>query len=226
MKNKIKEIINKTPLLNTLAKKIFMPIKNFSFPGSSDYWEDRYKQGMDSGIGSYGKLAGFKAKVINGFVKEKDIYSVIEFGCGDGNQLSFFDFPSYVGLDVSKTAIKMCRSRFKKDETKKFLMYDPHDFDVDLLDCKKDLALSLDVIYHLIEDDIFQLHMDHLFSSSDRFVMIYSDDVETEQRYHVKHRRFTDWIEKNLPRWILIRKIKNPYPDISCADFYIYQKKG
>ncbi len=41
--------------------------KNRSFD-SSAYWEERYIQGRNSGNGSYGRLAEFKAKIINDFV--------------------------------------------------------------------------------------------------------------------------------------------------------------
>ena len=54
------------------------------------YWENRYKNNGNSGAGSYGRLAEFKADVINNFIAENKITSVIEFGCGDGNQLSLF----------------------------------------------------------------------------------------------------------------------------------------
>ena len=37
---------------------------------SKNYWEKRYLKGGDSGDGSYGKLAEFKAKIMNRFVKE------------------------------------------------------------------------------------------------------------------------------------------------------------
>ncbi|MGD9858413.1 MAG: hypothetical protein AB7U20_26025 [Planctomycetaceae bacterium] len=58
------------------------------FTGSSDYWVRRYRKGRNSGGGSYGRLAEFKAQVLNDLVREHRIQTVIEFGCGDGNQLA------------------------------------------------------------------------------------------------------------------------------------------
>lgn len=66
--------------------------------------------------------------------------------------------------------------------------------------------------------------MKHLFSSSNRFVIIYSDDVNTNQKYHVKHRQFSKWIETNLVDWKLIEKTINEYPKESFADFFIFEK--
>ena len=58
------------------------------FQQSSDQlWEKRYAKGGNSGAGSYGKLAVYKAKVLNEFIEENknEVNSVVEFGCGDGN---------------------------------------------------------------------------------------------------------------------------------------------
>jgi hypothetical protein len=114
--------------------------------------------------------------------------------------------------------------RFKTDKTKSFFLYDSEYYKDNHSIFKAELTLSLDVIYHLIEYNIFDLYMNHLFSSSDRFVIIYSDDIETKQKYHEKHRQFSKWIETNLSEWKLINKIKNRYPNESCSDFFIYKK--
>ena len=44
---------------------------------TSEYWENRYKKSGNSGAGSYGRLAEFKADVINNFIAENKITSVI-----------------------------------------------------------------------------------------------------------------------------------------------------
>ncbi len=64
---------------------------------SKAYWSGHYSAGRRSGGGSYGKLAAFEAEVLNGFVRENAIGSVIEFGCGDGNQLGLSNYPAYLG---------------------------------------------------------------------------------------------------------------------------------
>ena len=79
---------------------------------SREYWEKRYKSGGNSGAGSYNNLAAFKAKVINNFVAEKNINTVLELGSGDCNQLSYANYKNYFGYDVSKTAIDICKKKF------------------------------------------------------------------------------------------------------------------
>ncbi len=231
-------------LVTNLGKKNSHPVINlqeaeeknthertFSLLRSSGYWEKRYDNGGTSGAGSYGKLAEFKAERLNTFVRENNVRTVIELGCGDGNQLALASYPSYVGLDISKTAIRLCQQRFRHDKTKLFLLYDPNSFKHKHDNCKAELALSLDVIYHLVEDDVFECYMEHLFSAADKYVIIYSSNFT---RYspspHIKYRRFSEWITSRLPDWKLLKQIPNRYPyqgdegTGSLSDFYIYGK--
>ena len=66
------------------------------------------------------KFALFKAEIINTFIAEHGVQSVIEFGCGDGNQLTLARYPIYIGFDVSETAINKCKEIFAADPTKTF----------------------------------------------------------------------------------------------------------
>ena len=77
---------------------------SLAFRHSAQYWDDRYRLAGNSGAGSYGRLADFKANVLNEFVAREKIASVVEFGCGDGNQLSLSRYPRYTGFDVSEHA--------------------------------------------------------------------------------------------------------------------------
>lgn len=204
-----------------ILRKIRVRYDNHFFPKSEEYWESRYNLGGDSGEGSYGRLAKFKANTINSFVENQGINSVIEFGCGDGNQLSLAVYPKYIGLDVSNTAISMCKEHFKSDHTKEFYLYPLEDKDTEPF---AELGLSLDVIYHLVEDDVFEKHIRDLFSSSSRFVIIYSSNFDSKQVRHEKRRKFTDKVEQLAPEWKLDNVIKNKYPEDTLVDFYIYKK--
>lgn len=53
--------------------------------------------------------------------------------------------------------------------------------------------MSIDVIYHLIEDSVFNDYMGLLFNSSTRFVILYSSNsnyLNSSSEPHVKHRNF------------------------------------
>jgi SAM-dependent methyltransferase len=201
--------------------------KNLS---STRYWEERYREGRNSGYGSYGRLSEFKAKIINKFIVDENVKRVIDFGCGDGNQLSMVNVAEYIGIDVSPFIVERCKERFHNDPSKVFLVKDEflqNPFSAEL-------TLSLDVIYHLVEDGVFEQYMNMLFDTSEKFCIIYSCDedwIETDA-VHVRRRRFTDWVTKNLPNWRLIQIVYNKYPhdgsinpkDRSFSNFYIYAK--
>jgi hypothetical protein len=106
-------------IIKTFFKKIGI-YKPSYFTTSPKYWDERYKKGGNSGAGSYNRLAEFKAEVINDFIKQKNIFTVIEFGCGDGNQLKYFDVPSYTGYDISPTIVEHCTKIFENDKSKTF----------------------------------------------------------------------------------------------------------
>ncbi len=230
---RIPQIVGAIPLVGTLAKAVAAMVRSPFFRGSIDYWEKRYTKGGTSGSGSFGESARFKAEVLNDFVKKHQIQSIIEFGCGDGNQLALADYPDYIGLDVSKAAVELCKKRFESDPKKSFFLYDSACFMDRRGLFRAELALSLDVIYHLVENEVFELYMTHLFAEANRFVVIFSTDTDTKPWYqspHVRHRRFSEWIAVHFPQWTLINRIPNrlkttSHPDAKlAADFFIYQK--
>jgi SAM-dependent methyltransferase len=197
---------------------------------SAEYWDARYRNNGNSGAGSYMHLAAFKANVLNAFVREKNIHSVVEFGCGDGNQLKLADYPRYTGFDVSQKSIEICRKAFADDRDKSFHAVS------EAVEIKADLSLSLDVIYHLVEDEVYHRYMDLLFRSSTRWVIVYSSNIDVNdysvQSIHVRHRRFTDWVQRAQSDYTVVEHIPNTYPigqygaEGSFADFYIFQKRS
>ncbi len=225
LKQRIKNLPFLGPIAVSLYRTWIRPPREIE--SSESYWVERYKKGGDSGPGSYKHLAQFKAELLNAFVSEHSIQSAIEFGCGDGNQLALAEYPSYVGFDVSPKAIELCRQRFARDASKAFS--EMKDFDGE----QAELTLSLDVIFHLVEDEVFEAYMNRLFDSSTRFVVIYSsnrDVNETLQGKHVRHREFLSWVRRSKPQWTLITHIPNRYPfqgdqtTGSHCDFFVFAK--
>ena len=231
---RIKELLTATPVVGPVARSLARsaPVeavrRQLQFRDSSSYWEKRYRNGGNSGVGSYGRLAKFKAEILNAFVQRETIESVVEFGCGDGAQLALAQYPSYVGVDVAATSIALCQGRFATDPTKRFYCGS----DLPLSFGSFDLALSLDVIYHLVEDTVYEAYMRQLFARSRRFVAIYaSNAAEATPSPHVRHRHFTPWIETHAPDWRHHAHIPNRYPydperpdDTSFADFHVFSR--
>ena len=192
-------------------------IRNLFFTSSKSYWENRYKKGGNSGAGSYGDKALYKADFINRFIQQQQVQSVIEFGCGDGHQLQLLRIPSYLGYDISPTIIDACRKLYKEDTTKKFELLQ----DKNIL-IKADLCLSLDVIYHLVEDEVYENYMNDLFNQADKWVIIYAWDLDDKQKFHVRHRKFSIWISRHQPGFSCYAtqsSIKG------YCDFFVYQRR-
>ena len=223
MVNGVKNVVRKMPILGPMAVHLHLPFRN-----SSEYWEKRYVKGGNSGVGSYGRLANFKAGFLNDFVEQHRIESVIEYGCGDGSQLKLARYQSYTGIDVSPKAVEICRAVFATDRSKRFFPTDS--LKTPLL---ADLALSLDVVYHLVEDSAYENYMHGLFDSAQSFVIIYSSNLnDATPTRHVRHRHFTSWVEQYKSQSYVTAHVANVYPydpaspgDTSLADFYVFARR-
>jgi SAM-dependent methyltransferase len=192
---------------------------------SAAYWEARYRSGGTSGAGSYGRLATFKAAFINAFVADNGIEDVLDMGCGDGNLLSLLQVPRYIGIDVSATSLLLCAHRFGASERHIFMPAAR----LDEL-APTGLAMSIDVLFHLTEDEIFKRHIDDLFGHATRFVLIYASNFDSDwPSPHVRHRRFSNLVAERWPSWRLLAHLPNRFPydpkrpdDTSFADFFVY----
>jgi hypothetical protein len=229
----LKKFIKSIPVVGPAAARlsqlpVFARARRLAFPGSGSFWETVYREGGTSGPGSYGRLAEFKAEVLNDFVRKKNIQTVIEFGCGDGAQLQRASYPEYVGVDVASVSIDRCSALFAHDTSKRFYLSNSLPKNIGTFD----LALSLDVIYHLIEDSVFEAYMRSLFGVAQRYVVIYSSDYDAlTPGPHVRHRRFTTWISKNARDWQPAGFVANRFPEdpmqpeeTSFADFHFFAR--
>ena len=142
------------------------------------------------------------------------------------------EYPQYIGLDISSQAVKLSSKIFSEDSTKNFFVYDPNQFETNQKNFSAELVLSLDVIYHLVEDHVYRKYLTNVFSSAKKFVVIYSTNEEVPgilHSRHVRHRRFTCDVEKWFPDWQLKDTIKNNQPknkskiNEPSIDFFIFQ---
>ncbi len=192
------------------------------------YWNDRYGKGGNSGAGSYGRLRDYKLRIINGLIKEYEVGTLVDIGCGDGSVASGIHVDGYTGLDISEQALAVCRKAVKIKNSSFFTIqefsYEGKVFD---------MALSMDVIFHLIEEDLFREHIESLFKLAGKLVVVYSSDREDDgtTAKHLKHRKFTSYIGDNIKGWELVRVIPNEFPfngdqvTQSYSDFFIYGRQ-
>lgn len=83
-------------------------------------------------------------------------------------------YPQYTGLDVSPCVIEKVKKQFANDKSKVF--YEVGEFLEN--PSSAELGLSLDVIYHLVNDEIFESYMYNLFTYAQKFVIIYSSNKD------------------------------------------------
>ena len=184
-----------------------------------NYWDTRYSNGGNSGNGSYGYLLDFKAQYLNSFIEMNNINSIQDFGCGDGSLLSKLDLTDkeYCGYDISNFLLE----DLKKKHNKQFLHFD------DYVDQISDLVLSIDVIFHLVEDEVYKKYMENIQKATGKFLIVYSSNTENIGLFgnHIKHRIFSNDIKMKL-----VKKTNNRYPYLqlgekgSFSDFYLFQK--
>jgi SAM-dependent methyltransferase len=232
----LKRVVAGLPLIGHLARNAWKRLEASRFRDSASYWEKRYSSGGNSGQGSYDYASRWKAQTVNALVRKYQIRSVIEFGCGDGQQLSLGDYPSYIGTDISQSAVGRCILRFAGDNTKSFLVLDPRFIADPLRVIHADMSLSLDVLFHLVEDEARNTYLRSLFRAADRLVVIYSSNgpIQLPTGAHERHREFTSWVRENCPAWQLIEEIRSDeqaerlrtgVEDAAAVHFFVYSKR-
>lgn len=166
----------------------------------TDYWDRRYRTGGRSG---QRRLAAKKlderyrtrGRLISQFALSHQVSSVLDIGAGDGRQARHLDVPGYLGVDPSTEAVALA-SQNCPDKSFEVLS-DPE---------PRDMHLSLEVIFHLIDDDTYRQHLDLLFSA-DRFVAVWASDHDATGAAHVRHRKWTPDVPEG---WRLI--VGQPVP--------------
>jgi predicted TPR repeat methyltransferase len=193
---------------------------------STKYWIDRYLNGGNSGAGSDGRLNVFKSEFLNSILKRYEIESILDFGCGEGAILRNLIAKQYMGYDPSEKVIQGLKEQYLYDKSKSF--------ESDLTRVKsQDLVISFDVIFHLIEDLVYENYMNSIFSYSKKYVLIYSSntdrsDPEFATAPHVRHRYF----EKDIPKQFILHEQRDnlfPYQpenpsETSWSNFYLYKR--
>lgn len=130
------------------------------------YWEERYKQGGVSGEGSVDKYRTWKWKIIDCYVKNID--DVVDVGCGD---ISFWlgrECKKYTGVDISQTVIdknKLLRPNweFIRASSDKFLEK-----------LNSEIVFCFDVLFHIMDPEIFSKTLENICQYSSKFVFIYT----------------------------------------------------
>jgi hypothetical protein len=91
-----------------------------------------------------------------------------------------------------------------------------------------DLTLSMDVIYHLIEDEVYNDYMTKLVNLKSKYLIIYANNEDKNFAAHMKSRKFTE-NELLNENYKLHNQVKNQYPydgvKGSVSQWFIYHLK-
>jgi len=193
---------------------------------STDFWERRYKNGGNSGAGSYGRIARQKSDFLTSFITNHAIRTMVEYGCGDGNNLRLTEERNpelrIIGVDVSRTALRWCKEKMPRQT---FLHKDEFNDGFPQKNEPVDLVVSLEVIFHLIEDEVFQAYMDSLTGIGSEWLIILSpDEDENVIDAHVKKRKYTN--SRHLrERYEMVEEVD--FRSAKCfSDWKIFRKKN
>jgi hypothetical protein len=161
------------------------------------YWESRYVAGDGSGKGSRGRQANHKAAFVNSLIEKYQVQTVVDWGCGDGIVAARIKAPRYIGLEVSAKGLELCKA-LADGPSREWHLYDG----MNAPSVSGDLSLSLDVIFHLITDELYRRHLELVFGSAP-IVCITSSNRDERGNEHVLHREFLH----DVPRgWSVVRE--------------------
>lgn len=179
------------------------------------YWDRRYRDGRSSGEGSEGAKAIRKAQAVNDLVKSENIASIVDWGVGDGTVLKMLTPDvDYTGIDISAVAIGRLQREWSHEPRRRLVTPDQ------VGAIQADLALSLDVIFHCIDDFDYEIHLRRVFASATRFVLIHSSNRDAGRTArHVRWRRFTPYVMRIAPNWQLTDAPDDP----KTIGFYRYR---
>nr|WP_186363469.1 glycosyltransferase [Rhizobium sp. ACO-34A] len=182
---------------------------------------------QQTGDNSNDPLTRYKGLVVNLFAQQKNLRSFVELGSGDGSHLPYFDFEQYTGFDVSQAAVARTKAMYAANPNFRFIWSGEPELDWEVHEQEYECALSLDILQHLTDDEIFTDYMDRLFSLSSRYVIIYAPNFDApggDGALHARHRKFVDFVEQRYPQWTLLKYLENPFKFKlqTEADFAIY----
>lgn len=192
------------------------------------YWQDRYVSGGNSGAGSYGDEAIFKANFINHWIEELGINTITEIGSGDANNLLLYKVnTSYCGYDISEKAVEISNEKTKRihNGLKYFFTSKLNEIDYDAK-----LCLCLDVFYHQVNDDDFNALFDLIFKKGNwKYVIVYTAEYSNISEEllgnHMKYREIQSKVAA-LNSWELMHWISGYSNDKlpSNKRFFLFER--
>ena len=178
----------------------------------SEIFDDIYKnelwgEGQGSGGGSSPQITVGYRKFLQKFLKDYNIKSVIDLGCGDWQFSKLIDWSGieYLGLDCVKTIIKDNKKKFE-DNNIKFEFSEAHS----KIEETADLLIIKDVMIHWSNSEILNFYNELKKTNSFKYILItnqtsnqnINEDIVTGQFHNIDINRAPfDFNAKEIYKW-------------------------
>lgn len=181
------------------------------------YWNRRYQRGSGSSFEPHEGVINFETGLINEFIKKHEIKSVLDMGCGDGSVFQRLrNLPIYHGMDISSIIIARMQQKYEKDDSRMF--FEPHT----MPDYYYDLVISIDTIYHLVNDHEYIDYLEKLEKKCKNYLIISSTNYNAYYGGgYIRHRAFLKDI-KDLG-FKLLKKVDSPFDTDQCG-YFVFEK--
>ncbi|MBI1388758.1 MAG: methyltransferase domain-containing protein [bacterium] len=182
---------------------------------ASQFWDQRYAAGGDSGSGSKGVLGQFKSAYVTAVIRHFQIKSIVDFGCGDGTQVAQLPVEQYYGLDVSPSVVERCRAMYADRPGFRFDALPEATLE------RYDMAMSLDVLYHVVEPDEYEAYLRRAFGHSTYTLFYINREAQPSTAPHILFRDHLSEIKQRGFATRLIEQEQNPHkPSMSFFLFH------
>jgi len=180
---------------------------------SLKHWNSRYKEGRDSGGGSYGDIVFAKLKAMKTHILPEDVSSIFDLGCGDfsfGSRVSeMFPSAKYTAVDQSSVVIgrniRIYNSKFN------FKIQDNINEDADLVLC-------VDVLFHVLREEKYNEILHGLIKHWKKYLVISAFDRDGETLENGKI------VITKLDESLFGKPIEKFLIEPDGANFYIFKK--
>jgi len=198
-----------------------------------NYWNERYKTGRDSGVGSYGAEVERKIELLRDLVNGcyPAAKTILDVGCGDFNLGSkLLPYLSkdieYLGLDLSQEIVDRNTKEYGTDKIK-FKKID----EVGVFDDRADVVICMDVLFHIIDQGEYNKMLDTLSKSYDQYLVVSQmGGIEkvAEWAPHVRPRRLKAWSqgESDILGTLAYRDVIFLPGEVTTKDVMFYEPTG
>jgi hypothetical protein len=141
------------------------------------FWNNRYSSHPDlgSGVGSRGKVARAKRRIIATVLAEYDPSSILDVGCGDLEIWNGLEPSDYTGVDLSHTAIDIAR---RKRPDWRFITGDILTLPLQ----PRELVLALDVLIHQPSRHDYEQLLTGLIALAGRYLIVSGYERQSTMR--------------------------------------------